>query len=139
MHPFIPVLSPSFLCHPYIPSFKLNDFSFTCNNKNPTCMVPSLSAEMNSSEVSTQSCFIAPWIAATVSSFILLPVGCIGGILMTLCVSKRRRNEVKSTSNPFYDYITPQDRDIATVANKCYRTTTITTKAASQPPQSKET
>ena len=30
MHPFIPVLSPSFLYHPYIPSFKLKDFSFTC-------------------------------------------------------------------------------------------------------------
>ena len=30
MHPFIPVLSPSFLYHPYIPSFKSKDFSFTC-------------------------------------------------------------------------------------------------------------
>ena len=30
MHQFIPVLSPSFLYHPYIPSFKLKDFSFTC-------------------------------------------------------------------------------------------------------------
>ena len=30
MHPFIPVLSPSFLYHPYIPSFKVKDFSFTC-------------------------------------------------------------------------------------------------------------
>ena len=29
MHPFIPVLSPSFLYHPYIPSFKSKDFSFT--------------------------------------------------------------------------------------------------------------
>ena len=27
MHPFIPVLSPS---HPYIPTFKSKDFSFTC-------------------------------------------------------------------------------------------------------------
>ena len=26
----IPVLSPSFLYHPYIPSFKSKDFSFTC-------------------------------------------------------------------------------------------------------------
>ena len=26
MHPFIPVLSPSFLYHPYIPSFKSIDF-----------------------------------------------------------------------------------------------------------------
>ena len=26
MHPFIPVLSPSFLYHPYIPSFKSKDF-----------------------------------------------------------------------------------------------------------------
>ena len=25
-----PVLSPSFLYHPYIPSFQLKDFSFTC-------------------------------------------------------------------------------------------------------------
>ena len=32
MHPFIPVLSPSFLYHPYIPSFKSKDFSFTCYN-----------------------------------------------------------------------------------------------------------
>ena len=30
MHPFIPALSPSFLYHPYIPSFKSKDFSFTC-------------------------------------------------------------------------------------------------------------
>ena len=30
MHPFISVLSPSFLYHPYIPSFKSKDFSFTC-------------------------------------------------------------------------------------------------------------
>ena len=30
-HPSIPVLSPSFLYHPYIPSFKSKDFSFTCN------------------------------------------------------------------------------------------------------------
>ena len=30
MHPFIPVLSPSFLYHPYIPSFKSKDFSFIC-------------------------------------------------------------------------------------------------------------
>ena len=30
MHPFIPVLSPSFLYHRYIPSFKSKDFSFTC-------------------------------------------------------------------------------------------------------------
>ena len=30
MHPFFPVLSPSFLYHPYIPSFKSKDFSFTC-------------------------------------------------------------------------------------------------------------
>ena len=30
MHQFIPVLSPSFLYHPYIPSFKSKDFSFTC-------------------------------------------------------------------------------------------------------------
>ena len=30
MLPFIPVLSPSFLYHPYIPSFKSKDFSFTC-------------------------------------------------------------------------------------------------------------
>ena len=30
MHLFIPVLSPSFLYHPYIPSFKSKDFSFTC-------------------------------------------------------------------------------------------------------------
>ena len=33
-HPSIPVLSPSFLYHPYIPSFKSKDFSkdfsFTC-------------------------------------------------------------------------------------------------------------
>ena len=29
IHP-IPVLSPSFLYHPYIPSFKSKDFSFTC-------------------------------------------------------------------------------------------------------------
>ena len=28
MHPFIPVLSPSFLYHPYIPSFKSKDFSY---------------------------------------------------------------------------------------------------------------
>ena len=28
LHPFIPVLSPSFLYHPYIPSFKSKDFSF---------------------------------------------------------------------------------------------------------------
>ena len=30
IHPSIPVLSPSFLYHPYIPSFKSKDFSFTC-------------------------------------------------------------------------------------------------------------
>ena len=30
MHPSILVLSPSFLYHPYIPSFKSKDFSFTC-------------------------------------------------------------------------------------------------------------
>ena len=36
MHPFIPVLSPSFLYHPYIPSFKSKDFSFTCNNIEPS-------------------------------------------------------------------------------------------------------
>ena len=30
LHPFIPVLSPSFLYHPYIPSFKSKDFSFSC-------------------------------------------------------------------------------------------------------------
>ena len=30
IHPSIPVLSPSFLCHPYIPPFKSKDFSFTC-------------------------------------------------------------------------------------------------------------
>ena len=29
-HPSIPVLSPSFLYHPYIPTFKSKDFSFTC-------------------------------------------------------------------------------------------------------------
>ena len=45
MHPFIPVLSPSFLYHPYIPSFKSKDFSFTCrqlgsghNRDTGTCM-----------------------------------------------------------------------------------------------------
>ena len=31
IHPSIPVLSPSFLYHPYIPSFQSKDFSFTCN------------------------------------------------------------------------------------------------------------
>ena len=30
IRPSIPVLSPSFLYHPYIPSFKSKDFSFTC-------------------------------------------------------------------------------------------------------------
>ena len=30
IHPSIPVLSPSFLYHPYIPSFQSKDFSFTC-------------------------------------------------------------------------------------------------------------
>ena len=30
MHPSILVLSPSFLYHPYVPSFKSKDFSFTC-------------------------------------------------------------------------------------------------------------
>ena len=30
IHPSIPVLSPSFLYHPYIPSLELKDFSFTC-------------------------------------------------------------------------------------------------------------
>ena len=30
MHPSILVLSPSFLSHPYIPSFNSKDFSFTC-------------------------------------------------------------------------------------------------------------
>ena len=39
MHPFIPVLSPSFLYHPYIPSFKSKDFSFTCIQKNGTLMM----------------------------------------------------------------------------------------------------
>ena len=29
-HSSIPVLSPYFLYHPYIPSFKSKDFSFTC-------------------------------------------------------------------------------------------------------------
>ena len=29
IHPSIPVLSPSFLYHPYIPSFESKDFSFT--------------------------------------------------------------------------------------------------------------
>ena len=29
IRPSIPVLSPSFLYHPYIPSFKSKDFSFT--------------------------------------------------------------------------------------------------------------
>ena len=33
MHPFIPVLSPSFLYHPYIPSFKSKDFSFICSEE----------------------------------------------------------------------------------------------------------
>ena len=30
IHPSIPVLSPSFLYHPYIPSLESKDFSFTC-------------------------------------------------------------------------------------------------------------
>ena len=30
IHPSIPVLSPSFLYHPYISSFQSKDFSFTC-------------------------------------------------------------------------------------------------------------
>ena len=30
IQPSIPVLSPSFLYHPYIPSFQSKDFSFTC-------------------------------------------------------------------------------------------------------------
>ena len=30
IHPSIPVVSPSFLYHPYIPSFQSKDFSFTC-------------------------------------------------------------------------------------------------------------
>ena len=30
IHPSIPVLSPSFLYHPYIPSLQSKDFSFTC-------------------------------------------------------------------------------------------------------------
>ena len=33
IHPSIPVLSLSFLYHPYIPSFQSKYFSFTCNNK----------------------------------------------------------------------------------------------------------
>ena len=52
MHPFIPVLSPSFLYHPYIPSFKSKDFSFTCiyilytENKHCLSMVTLMFAEI---------------------------------------------------------------------------------------------
>ena len=37
IHPSIPVLSPSFLYHPYIPSFQSKDFSFTCYIMDSMC------------------------------------------------------------------------------------------------------
>ena len=37
IHPSVPVLSPSFLYHPYIPSFQSKDFSFTCYNSMHIC------------------------------------------------------------------------------------------------------
>ena len=56
MHPFIPVLSPSFLYHPYIPSFKSKDFSFTCIHVHVHCIY--LYAQSRKGECTTNKIYV---------------------------------------------------------------------------------
>ena len=51
---------------------------------------------------------------------------------MALCYL-RKKNEAKGLPNSFYDYISPQDKDITIQSNKCYMT-----KTAPKLPQPRE-